>query len=110
MLQKQQTPEWKDDYKIRSGVEVSMSELKRGYGMGKLRVRGLSRVHFAVVCKVTACNIKRWWRAVRAVGGGDTPRSTVPSNPLEPAWQRLWIVLDSAQHRFNRGVYYIICL
>jgi hypothetical protein len=89
MLRKQQTPEWKDDYKIRSGVEATMSELKRGHGMGKLRVRGLARVHFAVVCKVTACNIKRWWRAACAAGGGDTPLSTEPWSPFETVWQRL---------------------
>lgn len=73
MLVEQQTPEWKDDYKIRSGVEATMSEIKRGYGMARLRVRGLSRVHFAVVCKVTACNIKRWWRATRTSGSGPSP-------------------------------------
>jgi hypothetical protein len=95
MLQQQQTPEWKEGYKIRSGVEATMSELKRGYGMGKLRVRGLSRVHFAVVCKVTACNIKRWWRAVRAAGSGDTPRSTEPSSPLEIIWRRLCLIVQS---------------
>lgn len=60
MLAEQQTSEWKDRYKIRSGIEATMSELKRGHGMGRLRVRGLSRVTFAVLCKVTACNIKRW--------------------------------------------------
>jgi hypothetical protein len=88
MLQEQQTPEWKDDYKIRSGIEATMSELKRGYGLAKLRVRGLSRVHFAVVCKLVACNIKRWWRATRAAGSGDTPRSTEPTSPPETIWPR----------------------
>jgi hypothetical protein len=66
MLLKQQTREWKDDYKIRSGVEATMSEMKRAHGLGKLRVRGLARVHFAVVCKVIACNIKRWAKAAKA--------------------------------------------
>lgn len=66
MLLKQQTREWMDDYKIRSGVEATMSELKRAHGLGKPRVRGLARVHFAVVCKVIACNIKRWAKAAKA--------------------------------------------
>jgi len=74
MLAKQKTIEWKDEYKIRSGVEATMSELKRAHGLGKMRVRGLARVHFAVVCKVIACNIKRWaaWQiqAVKTKGGG----------------------------------------
>lgn len=63
MFAEQQTLEWKERYKIRAGVEATMSELKRGHGIGKLRVRGLARVTFAVFCKVTACNIKRWARA-----------------------------------------------
>lgn len=66
MFAEQQTLEWKDRYKIRSGIEATMSELKRGHGMGRLRVRGLARVTFSVLCKVTACNIKRWSRAVSA--------------------------------------------
>jgi hypothetical protein len=89
MLRKQQTPEWKDDYKIRSGVEATMSELKRRYGLGRLRVRGLPRVHFAVVCKVIACNIKRWWRSTGASGSGEPVGGTKPSSPFEIIWRRL---------------------
>jgi hypothetical protein len=63
MYSNQQTPEWKDRYKIRSGIEATNSELKRSYGIGKLRVRRAARVCFAVACKVTACNIKRWAKA-----------------------------------------------
>jgi len=93
MLEKQQTDEWKEDYKIRSGVEATMSELKRGYGMARLRVRGLSRVHFAVVCKVIACNIKRWWRASRPFGADNTPRSTGLPTLLDIFWMRLYSML-----------------
>jgi transposase len=59
----QQTTEWKDRYKIRAGIEATHSELKRTHGIGKLRVRRLVRVCFAVACKVIACNIKRWAKA-----------------------------------------------
>jgi len=62
MYTKQQTLEWKERYKIRAGVEATMSEGKR-YGLGKLRIRRLPRVHFAVVCKIIACNIRRLARA-----------------------------------------------
>ena len=51
------------DYKIRSGIEATNSELKRSHGLGKLRVRRAAKVCFAVACKVIACNIKRWARA-----------------------------------------------
>jgi hypothetical protein len=64
MYSNQRTPEWKEQYSIRSGIEATMSELKRSHGMGKLRVRRIVKVRFAVACKVIACNIKRWAKAL----------------------------------------------
>jgi len=64
----QQTTPWKNRYKIRSGIEATNSELKRAHGIGRLRVRRLSKVCFAVACKMTACNIKRWAKALSALG------------------------------------------
>ena len=63
-LASQRDAAWWDRYKIRSGIEATMSELKRGHGLGKLRVRRAPRVLLAVGLKVTACNVKRWLRAV----------------------------------------------
>lgn len=40
-----------------------MFELKRSHGFSRLRVRRSVKVCFAVACKVTACNIKRWAKA-----------------------------------------------
>jgi hypothetical protein len=65
----QQTPEWKERYKIRAGIEATNSELKRGHGLAKLRVRRAAKVCFAVACKVIACNIKRWAKAQKASKG-----------------------------------------
>ena len=59
----QRTNEWKERYKIRSGIEATNSELKRSHGLGKLRVRRAAKVCFAVACKLIACNIKRWAKA-----------------------------------------------
>ena len=59
----QRTLSWRQKYKIRSGVEATMSELKRGHGMGRLRVRRLKRVRAAVALKIIGCNVKRWLRA-----------------------------------------------
>ena len=59
----QQTTEWKDRYRIRAGIEATNSELKRAHGIGRLKVRRLSKVCFAVACKIIACNIKRWAKA-----------------------------------------------
>jgi hypothetical protein len=60
----QQTTAWKDRYKVRAGIEATNSELKRVHGIGRLRVRRIAKVCFAVACKVIACNIKRWARAL----------------------------------------------
>lgn len=46
-------------YSIRAGIEGTHSELKRGHGMKKLRVRGGSRVKLSVYFKALACNLKR---------------------------------------------------
>lgn len=56
----QKDEKWWDRYKIRSGIEATMSEMKRVNGLGKLRVRRITRVTLAVGLKASACNVKRW--------------------------------------------------
>jgi hypothetical protein len=56
----QETQEFKERHKIRSGIEATNSELKRCHGFGKLRVRGHRRVGLAVRLKALALNIKRY--------------------------------------------------
>jgi hypothetical protein len=57
-----QTTAFQDAYRPRAGIEGTNSELKRGHGMGRLRVRGHARVELAVVLRVMACNVKRAMR------------------------------------------------
>ena len=78
----QQQKSWRDRYKIRAGVEGTISELKRAHGLGKLRVRRLPRVHFALVCKVAACNVKRWLRAGASTRLGRLLRAIFVPTPL----------------------------
>ena len=54
------TPAFKEQHKIRSGIEATNSELKRCHGFGKLRVRGRPRFTLAVHLKVLALNVKRY--------------------------------------------------
>lgn len=56
----QQTSEFKEEQKIRSGIEATNSELKRGLGLRKLRVRGKARVTLSVRLKALALNFKRY--------------------------------------------------
>ena len=53
------TPEFKKRYKVRAGIEGTNSELKRGHGLGKVRVRGAPAVTLAFYLKCAACNVKR---------------------------------------------------
>ena len=55
---------FKERYDIRAGIEATASELKRGHGLGSLRVRGRWRVVLAVYLKALACNVKRMVRAL----------------------------------------------
>lgn len=53
------TPEFRDRYRFRAGVEGTMSQLDRLTGFKNLRVRGLSRVSFAAYLKAAGINIIR---------------------------------------------------
>ncbi len=62
---REQTKEFKDGYRIRSGIEATNSEYKRRYGGGRLRVRGRPAVERTVKIKFIALNISRWLAAAR---------------------------------------------
>jgi hypothetical protein len=44
--------------------------LKRAHGIGKLKVRRWVKVCLVIALKVTACNIKRWIKALKGLLGG----------------------------------------
>ncbi len=64
---------FKERYRIRAGIEATVSELKRRHGLGALRVRGRWRVELAVYLKALACNIKRMLRALAPKPGAMSP-------------------------------------
>jgi hypothetical protein len=64
----------KDRYRLRSGIEATNSEYKRGYGGGRLRVRGRPAVDRTVKFKFMALNIKRW--AIATQQAGDAARKS----------------------------------
>lgn len=73
LRQQEAQPDFQERYAIRAGIEATNSELKRGQGFGRLRVRGGKRVELAVYLKATACNLKRalncWLESGLAVEG-----------------------------------------
>jgi len=55
----EQSEEFKDRYRWRSGVEAAMSEYDRRTGVKKLRVRGLKAVKYCATLKALGVNIFR---------------------------------------------------
>ena len=60
----------------RNGIEGTISELARGYGMRRCRYRGLTKARLQNWFIAAACNIKRWcrrqvWEFRQALGASD---------------------------------------
>lgn len=62
----EESDEFREKYRWRSGIEAVNAKLKRMMGMGRLRVRGLKRVRLAVTLKVLGWNIVQAARALKA--------------------------------------------
>lgn len=67
------TPEYQQRMRRRNAVEGTNSELKRGYGIGRARYRGLTKTNIQMQFTAAACNIRRWsarlrWLAHQATG------------------------------------------
>jgi hypothetical protein len=56
---KENTPEFKDEYRWRAGVEATMSEYDRRTGVKHLRVRGFEAVRFCATLKAVGINLFR---------------------------------------------------
>ena len=59
----EESGEFREKYRWRSGIEALNAKLKRKMGIGRLRVRGLGRVRLAVTLKALGWNI---FQAARA--------------------------------------------
>ncbi len=57
--QYEDTPEFRDKYRWRAGVEATMSEYAKRTGVKRLRVRGLKAVRFCATLKALGVNIFR---------------------------------------------------
>ena len=71
----QEGKDFKERYKIRSGIEATVSEADRVTGLKNVWCRGLDRVRTAVTFKALALNIKRYIaseleKAAKAKAGG----------------------------------------
>jgi len=54
------TDAFQERMKQRNGIEGTISELKRGYGLGRARYKGLHKTTLANYFIGAACNVRRW--------------------------------------------------
>jgi hypothetical protein len=73
----EQTEEFKDRYRWRSGIEATMSEYDRRTGVKHLRVRGFKAVRFCATLKAAAVNIFRATAVRRALNTAKTAHGRV---------------------------------
>ena len=57
--QRQETPEWKAEYARRAGIEGTVSEGVRGFGLRRCRYVGLAKAHLQHVITAAAMNLSR---------------------------------------------------
>lgn len=65
--QKEKTPEFREKYRWRAGIEATNSEIDRRTGIKELRVRGMAAVRFCVFLKAIGINILRAARVAMAM-------------------------------------------
>jgi hypothetical protein len=75
----QETVNFKERYKIRSGIEATISEADRLTGLKRSWTRGRERVTVSVFMKALAINIKRYIQSEmeKAHGGPDDPKGSL---------------------------------
>jgi len=87
---REHTPEFKDKYRWRAGIESTLSEMDKKTGIKRLRVRGLSAVGCCARLKAIGVNIFRAARVKRAL---DAPR-TAPGAGLSGVGSTIYAVKE----------------
>ncbi|MQS14373.1 IS1182 family transposase [Streptomyces kaniharaensis] len=59
MQTEQDSPEWRETYRVRAGIEGTVSQAVRGPGLRRSRYRGLAKTHLQNVLIGIAINIRR---------------------------------------------------
>ena len=72
--QRQETPEFKEKYALRSGVESSLSQGIRRFAVRQSRYRGLARTHLQHLLTATAMNIVRVIAWLKGASFGERQR------------------------------------
>ena len=77
----QETTEWKGEYAMRAGIEGTISQGVRSFGLRRARYRGKAKLDLQNQFIAAACNIKRWLRVL----AWDLQQTVSGSSPIDEA-------------------------
>jgi len=95
---REHTPEFKDKYRWRSGIESTFSEMDKKTGVKRLRVRGLSAVSYCARLKAIGVNIFRAARVKRALDA----LKVAPGSGLSGICSAIFVVKELFRSRWRR--------
>jgi len=90
----ERSSEFKEDYRLRSGVEATMAQFDRRTGVKNLKVRGFRAVRFAATLKAAGLNILR----AAAVRKGRKKATAVAKNGNLALKQLISLILSVKEH------------
>ena len=85
--QEQTTPEFRQAYETRAGIEGTLSQAVRGMGIRRARYDGLHKTHVQHVLTAVAINLVRIDAVLTQTPRGQTRHSHFMRLALHPYWQ-----------------------
>jgi hypothetical protein len=98
---KEHTPEFKDKYRWRAGIEATMSEYDRTTGVKRVRVRGFPAVRYCAILKAIGVNLFRATavrNALKEQGGAPQPGNSLLHRVLLVVKERMGMVWEKMKH------------
>ncbi len=101
---KEHTPEFKDKYRWRAGIEATMSEYDRTTGVKRVRVRGFPAVRYCATLKAIGVNLFRATavrNALKEQGEAPQPGNSLLHRVILVVKERIGEVWEKVKHRLS---------
>jgi len=98
---KEHTPEFKDKYRWRAGIEATMSEYDRTTGVKRVRVRGFPAVRYCATLKAIGVNLFRATavrNALKEQGEAPQPGNSLLHRVILVVKERMGVVWEKMKH------------
>jgi len=102
----EKTVEFRERYRWRAGIEGSNALGKQTTGLGKLRVRGMKAVRFAVTLKWLGVNILRASACQKEENGENSPESAPNMRSILTISAWMCSISDTIRHNCGKSIFY----